>query len=291
MLLFKLKDYSRNFFRGIYILRTVFIYYAINRMAKSKFGHYFVPAAYKRNSIILSSQERLRIMIEKLGPTFVKFGQILADRSDLVSEAMRDELRKLHSNVSPISNEIAFEIIETELGGPITNYFSYVDPVCIGSASIGQVYKAILKTGELVVIKIQRPDISEKIKVDIRLLHYIAFKLGNELQTLKSVDLPQMVNEFGEALTQELNYFNEAANTVRFAELFKNSDLCYIPKVFSQYTTEKLIVLEFIDGVIVKNREQLISNNLNPEIVAEKGLKTFTKMILEHGFFHRPTRW
>lgn len=286
MFFFRLQNNFKGFTRLLHILYLVVAYLVVDKMSKNRLFREFVPSRYKRRNTVMSSHERLRMLIENLGPTYVKFGQILADRPDLVSENIREELKKLHSTVKPFDSGIAFALIEKELGGPISEHFSHINPVCVGSASIGQVYKAMLKNGSPVVIKIQRPDITKKILIDIQVLKYLASLIRQEFQTLKSVDLSAMVEEFGEALIKELNYFNESANTLRFAEIFRDSAICKIPKVYTRYTTRKLLVIEFIDGVVIRSRTQLIAQGIKPQKVAENGLRAFMKMILQHGFFH-----
>lgn len=286
MLIFKIKNYLQGAIRIVFILYLVTAYFVVTRLSKNRFTRHFVSKKYKHNDTVLSAQERLKMLIERLGPTFVKFGQILADRPDLIPENIRAELRKLHSTVKPFDHQIALQLIEQELGGPISDHFRTIEPECLGSASIGQVYKAVLKTGEHVVVKVQRPRISNKIKIDIRILRYIAEKLKNEFPELEAVDLSSMVDEFSVALMDELNYINEAANTMRFGELFRDVPFCKVPRVYSKYTTSKLIVLEYVDGIVIHNKNQLKTAGLDPEIIAENGTRIFMKMILEHGFFH-----
>src|ERR1700752_937829 len=286
MLIFKIKNYVQGAIRIVYILYIVTAYFVITRLSKSKFTRHFISKKYKLNDTVLSPQERLKMLIENLGPTYVKFGQILADRPDLIPENIRIELRKLHSTVKPFDHDIALQLIEKELSGPIDEHFKIIGSECLGSASIGQVYKAILKSGEHVVVKVQRPHITNKIRTDIMILRYVADKLKNEFPELEAVDLSAMVDEFSVALMQELNYLNEAANTIRFGELFRDVPYCKIPRVYNKYTTSKLIVLEYVEGIEIHNKLQLENAGLNPEIIAENGTRIFMKMILEHGFFH-----
>jgi ubiquinone biosynthesis protein len=178
------------------------------------------------------------------------------------------------------------ELITTELGTSIETYFQKIDKECIGSASIGQVYKGILKNGEQVVLKIQRPDIREKIKIDLQLLDFAAGKLAKEYPELVVVDLKGLVKEFGEMMMNELNYFNEAANAIRFGEMFRDVPYCKIPKVYTDISTSKLLVLEYIDGIIPYNASVLEQHALNPNEVVSNGTNIFLKMIFEHGFFH-----
>jgi len=247
---------------------------------------FLVPQKFKNKGIILSPQERLKQLLEKLGPTFVKFGQIIADRPDIVSEKLRNELKKLQSHAKPFDHDQALILIEAELSAPVTTVFKSFDLHCIGSASMGQVYKAVLKTGEVVVVKIQRPYIKEKINLDLQILAYLAHKISKEFPELIVINLEGIVQEFGETLRKELNYFHEAANARRFSEMFRDVPHCKIPKVYEELSTSKLLVMEYIDGVTPSSKKKLLNHQLDPKIVAANGVDVFLKMIFEHGFFH-----
>src|SRR6185369_2126097 len=176
----KLHNFFLKLFRGINILDIVIGYFSINWMGSRRFLRFFVPKRYKHKGIVMSPQERLKMMLEKLGPTFIKFGQILADRPDIISEKLRAELKKLQTRVKPFDHDLAVTLIETELSAPIAHIFKSFDFECIGSASMGQVYKAVLKNGDTVVVKVQRPHIKEKINLDLQILEYIAHKISIE---------------------------------------------------------------------------------------------------------------
>ncbi|MGZ4044707.1 MAG: ABC1 kinase family protein [Bacteroidia bacterium] len=234
----------------------------------------------------MSPQERLKLMLEKLGPTFIKFGQILADRPDIISEKLRLELKKLQTSVRPFDHDLAITMIETELSAPIAHIFKSFDFECIGSASMGQVYKAVLKNGDPVVVKVQRPHIKEKINLDLQILDYLAHKISEEYPEFIVMNLEGIVAEFGETMRSELNYFTEASNARRFEEMFRDVPYCKIPKVYEDLSTSKLLVLEFIEGVSPDNIDELYMNGLDPKEVAQNGVNVFLKMIFEHGFFH-----
>ena len=256
-------------------------------MAVRRYTYAFIPRKYRRNGDIKSMPERLRIVIEELGPTFVKFGQIIADRPDIVSEKLRIELKKLQSMAEPIDHDFAMRLIEEELGSPISKYFISVDKgQCIGAASIGQVYKGILHSGEEVVIKIQRPDIEDKIELDLQLLKYLAQQLVDEYPGFSAVDIVGFVDEFGETLKQEMNYISEAANIVRFDEIFKNISYCKIPKVYLELCAPRLLILEYISGIAPDSVEHLTEAGLDAEKIAENGINILLIMIFKHGFFH-----
>lgn len=273
--------------RGLHILTTLSGFFIVNWLSQYGSLRGLVPGRYKRNGTVLSMAERLRLVIEELGPTFVKFGQIVADRPDIISDKLRIELKKLQSNVEPISHDTAMEMIEQELGAPISRYFSAIGAdACIGSASIGQVYKATLNTGEDVVVKIQRPDIQSKIELDLHLLKYLAQQLVDEYPGLTAIDIVGFVDEFGETLKMEMNYVNEASNVVRFGEIFKDVPYCKIPKVYSELCTPQMLVMEYVTGEPADNVAQLAAAGLDPVQVAENGIRIMLIMIFKNGFFH-----
>lgn len=282
----RLHNFFLKFFRGLNILYVVAGYYLVNWLSERKVLKHFIPKKYKHKGIIMSPQERLKLMLEKLGPTFVKFGQILADRPDIISEKLRIELKKLQTRVKPFDHDLAVTMIETELSAPIAHIFKSFDFECIGSASMGQVYKAVLKNGDPVVVKVQRPHIKDKINLDLQILDYIARKISEEYPEFIVMNLEGIVAEFGETLRNELNYFTEASNARRFEEMFADIPYCKIPKVYEDLSTSKLLVMEYLEGVSPDNIDELYMNGLDPKQVANNGVHVFCKMIFEHGFFH-----
>ncbi len=282
----KLHNFFLKLFRGISILYVVAGYFSINWLSTKKVLKHFIPKRYKYKGIIMSPQERLKMALEKLGPTFVKFGQILADRPDIISEKLRMELKKLQTSAKPFDHDIAISRIETELSAPIAHIFKSFNYECIGSASMGQVYKAVLHNDDVVVVKVQRPDIHEKINLDLQILDQLAHKISEEYPDFIVMNLEGIIKEFGEILRSELNYFNEAANARRFEEMFRDIDYCKIPKVYEELSTSKLLVLEYLEGISPDNIEGLYSHQLDPKVIADNGVNVFLKMIFEHGFFH-----
>ncbi|MEW6469591.1 MAG: AarF/UbiB family protein [Bacteroidota bacterium] len=284
--LLKLPSYYLRTVRGLGIIYVLLGYFWINWLSKRKFTSRFIPRKYKVNGSVQPVHMRLRMMLERLGPTFVKFGQILADRPDIISEKFRVELKKLQSTAEPFDHDLARELIEKELGAPIETYFRYIEPQCIGSASIGQVYMGVLHNGEKVVVKIQRPVIREKIDLDLKLLNYLADKLSQEYPELVVVNISGFVKEFGETMMRELNYLHEAGNAIRFSEMFMNVPYCRIPVVHMDLCTHRLLVMEFMEGITPESASKLERWGRDPKIVAENGINIFLKMVFEHGFFH-----
>lgn len=233
-----------------------------------------------------NTPERLRVAIEELGPTYVKFGQILADRPDVISERFRTELKRLQSNVVPLDDKEAMKLIKNELGSDIEEVFEWFDPKCLASASIGQVYQGRLKSGEEVIVKIQRPHIADKIKLDIYLMRFIARKFMKSYPECACLDMGGFVNEFAEQITKELDYFNEVDNLLRFRRMFENTPDVHIPKPYTEYTTRHLLIMEKIVGVPPDQIETLKANGTDLHKVAVTGANALLKMILEEGFFH-----
>lgn len=282
----KIHNFFLRLFRGINILAIVLAYYCTGWIGRRRFFLFLIPSRFKHKGIILSPQERLRMMLETLGPTFVKFGQILADRPDIISEKLRFELKKLQTGAKPFDHATAMALIESELSAPLEQVFCEFDYECIGSASMGQVYRARLINGDVVVVKVQRPHIKEKIKLDLQILEYIAHKISEEYPEFIVMNLEGIVKEFGETMRNELNYTNELANARRFGEMFKDVSYCKIPKVYESLSTSRLLVIEYIDGVSPDDLFEISKRGLDPKQIAQNGVNVFLKMIFEHGFFH-----
>lgn len=235
---------------------------------------------------LTSRAERIRLMIEDLGPTFVKFGQIIADRPDLVSEQLRNELKKLQTSAKPFDNDIAFIIIEEELGDPVHEVFAMLEQTPIASASIAQVYRGRLHNGEEVAVKVQRPHIKQKISIDLVLMKVLAEQVVKSNPELASFNVIGFVEDFGSIIQKELDFTNEASNMMRFSEMFKHDEHCYIPKVYNHFSTQKLLVMEFITGIEPDAKEELLARGFDTRQIAENGTHIILKMILQYGFFH-----
>lgn len=283
--LFKFRLYYQQILRALVIIHILIRHWRINWMSKSKFFRSLISNRYKQSGVIHTKEERIRMILEELGPTYIKFGQILADRPDMISEKLRKELKKLQSNAKPFSNKVAMQLIENELGGPVENFFQTINPECIASASIGQVYKATLKNGDEVIVKIQRPGIEPKIELDLHLMKFIAKNAVKEYPGLAIVDVVGFVDEFGVTIKQEMDYLVEASNGLRFAEMFREVPYCKIPKVYMELSTKKILVMEYVGGLKPDQLEEMKASGLNPKLIAENGTHILLKMILEHGFF------
>lgn len=272
--------------RALQIAKVILKHSFREWVSRSKVLKFFFGKPRKARREVHTTQERLRITIEELGPTYIKFGQILADRPDMVSERFRIELKKLQSKAIPMSDSEAHDLIEKELGEPEQDVFDWIDDRCLASASIGQVYRARLKTGEEVIVKIQRPMIENKIKLDLYLMRYLARKAATNYPELAAIDAVGLIDEFGTNILKELNYYGEASNIQRFAEMFKDDPRVHIPKVYTEYTTRRILVMEYIEGISPDRISELTEKGYDLHTIALNGADVILKMILEHGFFH-----
>ncbi|WP_236876446.1 ABC1 kinase family protein [Clostridioides difficile] len=233
----------------------------------------------------MTTGERMKRVLEELGPTYIKIGQILSTRKDLLDQDIIDEISKLRDDVEKFDSNIAIDIFKEEVGLSIEEIFLEFKEEPIAAASIGQVYEGVLKTGEEVIVKIQRPNIEKIIKSDLEILRTIA----NTLKDLKkdfNLDLVQMIEEFQTQLMRELDYTFEAINATKFSRIFKNSDEVYIPKVYSEYNTKKILVMEKVNGTKLSDVEKIRRLGYNTKTIVEIGVRSFFTQVLSHGFFH-----
>ncbi|CEP82087.1 AarF/UbiB family protein [Paraclostridium sordellii] len=233
----------------------------------------------------MSTGERLRKACEELGPTYVKLGQILSTRKDLLDQNIIDELAKLRDNVEVFDTDIAINIIEEELNSKIENIFLKFNKEPIAAASLGQVYEATLKSGETVIIKVQRPNVENTIKSDVEILKTIAGAVKDFNKDL-NVDIQGIIEDFETQLLRELDYNFEAINGLKFQNIFANTQEVYIPKVYMEYTTKKVLVLEKIVGVKLSDIEKMRELGWDTKKISEIGINSIFKQIFEYGFFH-----
>lgn len=228
---------------------------------------------------------RLRRAFEELGASFVKLGQLLSTRADLVPPEVLRELSRLQDGVAPIPSEKAVAVIEGELGQPIENVFAEFEMDPLAAASVAQVHRARLHTGEMVVVKVQRPGVREQIKTDLEILERLAHLVKHRAR-LELIDPVELVDEFSRQIWRELDFINEGGHIDRFQDHFKDDPTIKIPKVYWDYTTEQLLVMEWIDGVKVLDAERLQEIGIDRKTVARKGAEAFLRQVLIHGYFH-----
>lgn len=227
---------------------------------------------------------RLRRLFEKLGPTFIKFGQILSLRPDVVGGEVARELEKLQERAQPFSPKIAKQIIEQELGKPIGKVFKRFDEKPSAAASLAQVHRAILKTGEIVALKIQKPNIKEKIEEDIHLMFHLAHLLEKipEIALRRPVDL---VKEFSDWTLRELDFYFEGQTAERFRKSLENVRGSKVPAVYWDYTTPRLLTMEFVDGININNAKALERAEIDTKKLAKIGFEGLFRQIFIDGFF------
>ncbi len=230
--------------------------------------------------------ERVRLALEELGPTFVKAGQIMSNRPDLLPKELIVELEKLQDLVPPFSTAEARRMIEEGLGAAISSLFKEFTDIPIASASIAQVHKAVLLSGEQVVIKVQRPGIKKVIDIDVGIMLNLATLMEEYLYGMKIINPVGIIREFERTIREEIDFTIEAKHVNRFSRNFKADPTIYVPKVYRDLTTRKILTMELIDGIKVSNVEALIAEGNDPEIIANRGTDLVLKQVFEQGFFH-----
>jgi ubiquinone biosynthesis protein len=230
--------------------------------------------------------ERIRLVLQELGPTFVKLGQIASTRPDLLPEEIIRELEKLQDQVPPFSFQEVREIVQEELGGELEGIFHHFEDSPLAAASIGQVHQAILRSGEKVAVKIQRPNIAAVIETDLEILQDLAALAERRLEWAAKYQIRDMVDEFSKSLRAELDYTIEARNAEKISNQFRNDPNIYVPKVFWEYSTKKVLTMEYVEGVKFSELEKLKQNGYNPKSLAERLAKGIFRQIFIDGFFH-----
>lgn len=229
---------------------------------------------------------QLRKLLTDLGPTFIKVGQALSTRPDLVRKDYLEELTQLQDQLPPFPSEQAFARIESELGRPIAEIFAQISPEPVAAASLGQVYKAQLHSGEWVAVKVQRPHLQEQLSLDLYLIRWASTWLGPWLPLNLGSTLTAVVDEFGRKLFEEIDYLHEGRNCERFAEYFRDDPDVYVPRIFWAYSTRRVLTLEWIDGIKLTDVERIRAANLEVKQLVRIGVVAALKQLLEYGFFH-----
>ena len=262
--------------RIIYILLTIFFF--VLRLV-------FQGASKDRN-VQKDLSKYLFNVITDLGPCYIKLGQALSTRPDLVKQDWLTELTNLQDNLPPFDHKIALKIVEKELGSPANILFDEFPNKPIASASLGQVYKAKISKNNCVAVKVQRPNLEFIIKRDIVILKLLANFLAPFLPLNIGVGIGEIIDEFGRALFEEINYEKEAKNAQKFARLFKNNPQVIIPKVEKSFSSKKVITTSWIEGVKLKDRREIEQNNLIPSSFIRTGVISGLQQLFEHGYFH-----
>jgi predicted unusual protein kinase regulating ubiquinone biosynthesis (AarF/ABC1/UbiB family) len=228
----------------------------------------------------------LRQILTKLGPTFIKVGQALSTRPDLIRKDFLTELIKLQDRLPSFDNEIAFEIIEQQLGRAVDEAYLEISPNPIAAASLGQVYRAVLYSGEEVAVKVQRPNLRPLLSLDLYLMRWAASWLSPWLPLNLGHDLTLIVDEFGTKLFEEIDYINEARNAEKFAANFAGDPEVKVPCIYWQYTSNRVLTLEWINGLKLNDTEGIKAAGLDPAAIVRIGVTSGLRQLLEFGFFH-----
>ena len=278
------------------ILRLIKIYIVIMRNSLDKdlfnfrylwlmkFFIIFFPNLWFRSSS-LSRGERIRNTFEELGPIFVKLGQTISTRKDLLPDDIAEELVKLQDKVTPFPGEQAKTAIEQALGEKIEDIFDEFDIKSLASASVAQVHVAKLKNKE-VVIKVLRPGIEKLIIKDINLMYFIARSVDKVWEESKRLKPVEIVSEYEKVIFGELDLVKEASNANLLRKNFTDSNYLYVPEIYFDYTRKNVLVMERIFGIQISNRIELDKNNINIKRLAEKGVEIFFTQVFQHNFFH-----
>ncbi len=234
----------------------------------------------------LSKNQRIRMALEELGPTFIKMGQVLSSRPDLIPVDLLNELAKLQDHVPPFGFEHVRTIIESEFGRPCEQVFTSMEETPLASASIGQVHRAKINGNEPVAVKIQRPGIRKTIEIDLEIIHHLASIMENNIEEAIFLNPVRIVEEFAKTLEKELDYSIEASNMERMAEQFKDDRTIHIPEVFSSESGERVLTMEYIDGIKADDITAIDAAGLDRKLITKRGADFIMKQVFEHGFFH-----
>ncbi len=224
-------------------------------------------------------------LLVDLGPAFIKAGQALSTRPDIVPPTVLEELAQLQDQLPGFESKLAMACIEQDLDNKIENIFEEIDKEPISAASLGQVHKAKLKSGEKVAVKIQRPGLREQITLDLYIVRNIAIWFKNNIGIIRS-DLVALIDELGKRIFEEMDYINEANNAEKFKELHSRNNKIAVPKIYRKATSRRVLTMEWIDGTKLTNIEAVKDLGINPNEMVEIGVSCSLQQLIEHGFFH-----
>lgn len=268
------------------LLWTIWVIYRERRrvIRARERGNYDV---HPNIDVLIQVLVAFRVTAIKLGVLMIKLGQFLSSRADLLPEQALAALSSLQDEVPPEPFSHVVSVLETELGKPIEQVFSVLERKCTAAASLGQVHKAILaSTGEEVAVKVQRPNIDQLVSMDLSTLKFVIWVINRFVDTSEFIDLMAVYREFKRTVYEEIDYITETANAKRFYEMFKDDPNIYIPRVYEEYTTRRVLVLEWIDGIKVNDYTAIEAAGVSRLEVAKRTVKAYFYQFFNEGFFH-----
>ncbi len=282
----------RHYARYRQILAVVFAYglddmFGSFKVDKSISACINAVSRKRRNlAATLSRPERFRMALTELGPTFIKLGQALSMRPDFIALEYVDELARLQDDVPPSPFEDIKDIVESEFNRSLSDLFDDFEKTPIASASIGQVYRARLKNGPEIAVKIQRPGLEKIIAIDIGIMYHLAVLIERNVEEIAFIRPVRIIEEFTRTIARELDYTLEADHVERFAANFENDPTIHIPKVFRELTTRRVLTMEYICGIKASDVAAIDDTGMDRQEVTRNGANIVLKQIFEHGFFH-----
>src|SRR5215469_17590783 len=268
------------------LLWTIWVIYRERRrvMRARASGNYEVQPDIEVLITVLTEFRRTAV---KLGVLMIKLGQFLSSRADLLPERALAVLSSLQDEVPPAPFSHVVSVIETELGKPVEQLFSVLERKATAAASLGQVHKAVLaSTGEEVAVKVQRPNIDQLVSMDLSTIKFVIWVINRFVNISEFIDLMGFYREFRRTIFEEIDYITEAANAKRFREMFKDNPTIYIPRVYDDYTSRRVLVLEWVNGIKVNDYPALEAAGIDRLEVAKRTVQTYFYQFLEEGFFH-----
>ncbi len=234
----------------------------------------------------LSRNQRIRMALEELGPTFVKMGQVLSSRPDLIPMDLVAELSRLQDEIPAFGFDQVKEIIAAEFGKPLHEVFQFMDDQPFACASIGQVHRASVTGNDRLAVKIQRPGIRKTVETDLEIIHHLAGIMERNIEEVAFYRPVKIVEEFAKTMEKELDYTIEAANMERMAGQFRHDKTVHIPKVYTAESSERVLTMEFVDGIKASDIDAIDRAGLNRKLITRRGADFIMKQVFEHGFFH-----